>query len=76
MNSIGPMNFFLTTDTTDTTIWKPGYKDHVTIPRRFELLSCSLNTLLQGIATYSVLQKENRQAKKVHSFLTLRFSLP
>ena len=28
MNSIGPMNFFRTTDTTDTTdttIWKPGY---------------------------------------------------
>jgi len=29
MNSIGPMNFFRTTDTTDTTdttIWKPGLK--------------------------------------------------
>ena len=26
MNSIGPMNFFCTTDTTDTTIWKPGFK--------------------------------------------------
>ena len=28
MNSIGPMNFFRTTDTTDTTdttIWKPGF---------------------------------------------------
>ena len=24
MNSIGPINFFRTTDTTDTTIWKPG----------------------------------------------------
>ena len=24
MNSICPMNFFRTTDTTDTTIWKPG----------------------------------------------------
>ena len=24
MNSMGPMNFFRTTDTTDTTIWKPG----------------------------------------------------
>ena len=24
MNSIWPMNFFRTTDTTDTTIWKPG----------------------------------------------------
>ena len=24
MNSIGPMNFFRTTDTTNTTIWKPG----------------------------------------------------
>ena len=24
MNSIGPMNFFRTTDTTDTTIWKPA----------------------------------------------------
>ena len=26
MNSIGPMNFFRTTDTTDTTIWKPGLR--------------------------------------------------
>ena len=26
MNSICPMNFFRTTDTTDTTIWKPGLK--------------------------------------------------
>ena len=29
MNSISPMNFFRTTDitdTTDTTIWKPGFK--------------------------------------------------
>ena len=29
MNSMGPMNFFRTTDTTDTTdttIWKPGLK--------------------------------------------------
>ena len=25
MNSICPMNFFRTTDTTDTTIWKPGF---------------------------------------------------
>ena len=28
MNSMGPMNFFRTTDTTDTTdttIWKPGF---------------------------------------------------
>ena len=24
MNAMGPMNFFRTTDTTDTTIWKPG----------------------------------------------------
>ena len=24
MNFICPMNFFRTTDTTDTTIWKPG----------------------------------------------------
>ena len=31
MNSIGPMNFFRTTDTTDTTdttIWKPGLSNH------------------------------------------------
>ena len=28
MNSIGPMNFFRTTDTTDTTIWKPGFSFH------------------------------------------------
>ena len=29
MNSIGPMNFFRTTDTTDTTdttVWKPGLR--------------------------------------------------
>ena len=26
MNSSCPMNFFRTTDTTDTTIWKPGLK--------------------------------------------------
>ena len=26
MNSICPMNFFRMTDTTDTTIWKPGLK--------------------------------------------------
>ena len=26
MNSICPMNFFRTTDTTDTTIWKPGFR--------------------------------------------------
>ena len=26
MNSICPMNFFRTTDTTDTTIWKPGLR--------------------------------------------------
>ena len=26
MNSICPMNFFRTTDTTDTTIWKPGFE--------------------------------------------------
>ena len=26
MNSMGPMNFFRTTDTIDTTIWKPGFK--------------------------------------------------
>ena len=26
MNSICPMNFFRSTDTTDTTIWKPGFK--------------------------------------------------
>ena len=26
MNSISPMNFFRTTDTTDTTIWKPGLR--------------------------------------------------
>ena len=26
MNSIGPMNFFRATDTTDTTIWKPGLR--------------------------------------------------
>ena len=25
MNSLCPMNFFRTTDTTDTTIWKPGF---------------------------------------------------
>ena len=25
MNSICPMNFFRMTDTTDTTIWKPGF---------------------------------------------------
>ena len=25
MNSICPINFFRTTDTTDTTIWKPGF---------------------------------------------------
>ena len=32
MNSMGPMNFFRTTDTTDTTdttIWKPGLDDHI-----------------------------------------------
>ena len=28
MNSIGPMNFFRTTDTTDTTMWKPGLSKH------------------------------------------------
>ena len=27
MNSICPMNFFRTTDATDTTIWKPGLKE-------------------------------------------------
>ena len=30
MNSICPTNFFRTTDTTDTTIWKPGFK----LPKR------------------------------------------
>ena len=32
MNSIGPMNFFRTTDTTDTTdttIWKPGFNQNL-----------------------------------------------
>ena len=29
MNSIGPMNFFRTTYTTDTTIWKPGLRGRV-----------------------------------------------
>ena len=32
MNSIGPMNFFRTTDptdATDTTIWKPGFNNGV-----------------------------------------------
>ena len=36
MNSICPMNFFRTTDatdTTDTTIWKPGFKLHSLAPR-------------------------------------------
>ena len=27
MNSICPMNFLRTTDTTDTMIWKPGFRD-------------------------------------------------
>ena len=27
MNSICPINFFRTTDTTDTMIWKPGFKE-------------------------------------------------
>ena len=27
MNSICPMDFFRATDTTDTTIWKPGFND-------------------------------------------------
>ena len=27
MNSICPMNFFRTTDTTDTTMWKPGFTE-------------------------------------------------
>jgi len=26
MNSVCPMNFFHVTDTTDTTIWKPGLR--------------------------------------------------
>ena len=40
MNSICPMNFFRTTDatdTTDTTIWKPGLKAgfHIVVSGRF-----------------------------------------
>ena len=34
MNSICPMNFFRTTDTTDTTIWKPGLKLQIAWARR------------------------------------------
>ena len=40
MNSICAMNFFRTTDTTDTTIWKPGFSRvirkpqvHLTMPQ-------------------------------------------
>ena len=38
MNSICPMNFFRTTDktdTTDTTIWKPGYRMNSICPMNF-----------------------------------------
>ena len=31
MNSICPMNFFRTTDTTDATIWKPGLRKEYSI---------------------------------------------
>ena len=37
MNSIGPMNFFRTTDTTDTTdttIWKPGFRKEIKLKNR------------------------------------------
>ena len=31
MNSICPMNFFRTTDTTDTTIWKAGFSGYLLV---------------------------------------------
>ena len=34
MNSICPMIFFRTTDTTDTTIWKPGFNSYSSWTRR------------------------------------------
>ena len=36
MNSICPMNFFRTTDTTDTTIWKPGFDQFQTSSNNFQ----------------------------------------
>ena len=40
MNSICPMNFFRTTDTTDTTIWKPGLKDRLMDATTYSFRSC------------------------------------
>ena len=34
MNSIFPMNFFRSTDTTDTMIWKPGFSKLVRVVAR------------------------------------------
>ena len=36
MNSIYPMNFFRMTDTTDTTIWKPGFNAYRQPKRKLE----------------------------------------
>ena len=37
MNSVCPMNFFRTTDTTDTTIWKPGLIESLFKPNRIQI---------------------------------------
>ena len=42
MNSVCPMNFFRTTDTTDstdTTIWKPGLREGDTLCRVHNIMS-------------------------------------
>ena len=65
MNSICPMNFFRTTDTTDTTIWKPGFRElkHTTIfghVRKAEdnyfSLSCLLTTTFIFLGIFSLVE--------------------
>ena len=55
MNSIGPMNFFRTTDTTDTTIWKPGFNNKVTSSIR-DTISMETESILKRYQMWSVLK--------------------
>ena len=70
MNSIGPMNFFRTTDTTDTTdttIWKPGLIIHdARIPQTTKLiLNGARDDTMQCLIKESGLRESNRCQKMI-----------
>ena len=57
MNSICPVNFFHSTDTTDTTIWKPGFRPVVNLSHATKLVLSVGNEVLPRPAVMQSMNK-------------------